>query len=246
MAHPPPPPPEEQPLPPAAEGPPGGVPADLEAGACPRCGATYSPGQEYCLECGLRIPVVRGFLPARVVPGLSRAWQRRIPWYPGDWIWPVLLSLVVATAGTAVAIVASRDENPTSQTITATDTGTTEGPTTTIDTTTATVTTSTTTETEPPPPTGPIAWPKGTTGYSVFLASVAKSDGLASARTIAKKALDAGLTDVGILDSSNFSNLRAGYYVPFSGVFDTLAEAESHLQTVRSTFAGATPRKVVP
>ena len=65
---------------------------------CPRCGAPHGPDQEYCLECGYRLQPASG-----VFGRLAAAWQRRFGWYPGDWIWPVLLSLVLATAG-AVAL----------------------------------------------------------------------------------------------------------------------------------------------
>ena len=33
---------------------------DPAAGECPRCGTPYGPRQEYCLECGLRLPVTGG------------------------------------------------------------------------------------------------------------------------------------------------------------------------------------------
>ena len=54
---------------------------------CPRCGVAYEPLQEYCLECGERLPTNRG-----VVGVLASSWQRRFAWYPGDWIWPVAAS----------------------------------------------------------------------------------------------------------------------------------------------------------
>ena len=56
--------------------------------------------QEYCLECGLRLPRITGIL-AR----LRRRWIQRFGWYPGDWVWTSLLGLLVAIAGAAVAIV---------------------------------------------------------------------------------------------------------------------------------------------
>jgi hypothetical protein len=80
----------------------------------------------------------------------------------------------------------------------------------------------------------------------VILASVAKSDGLESAQSVAQKAINASLPDVGILDSANFSSLTGGYYVVFSGVFDTLDEAEANLATATGTFPGAYTRKVSP
>jgi hypothetical protein len=77
---------------------------------CPRCGADANPGQEYCLDCGLRlIPVQPG-----VVPHLAAAWRRRLPWYPGDWIWPAAVGLVLAVAGAALAILYSHHRGSTS------------------------------------------------------------------------------------------------------------------------------------
>ena len=55
---------------------------------CPRCGTPYSPSQEYCLECGAKLPTRSG-----VVALLGSAWRKRLGWYPGDWIWPSLLAL---------------------------------------------------------------------------------------------------------------------------------------------------------
>ena len=57
---------------------------------CPRCGVAYEPLQEYCLECGARLPTNRG-----VVGVLASSWQRRFAWYPGDWIWPVSFFFVL-------------------------------------------------------------------------------------------------------------------------------------------------------
>ena len=80
----------------------------------------------------------------------------------------------------------------------------------------------------------------------MVLASIAQSDGIAAARKTAEKALGAGLSDVGILNSSNFSSLNGGYYVVFSGVYDSLAEAESNLSTAKPTFPQAYTRKISP
>ena len=63
---------------------------------CPQCGTPYAEGQEYCLECGSRLPGSGG-----LVGALGSAWRKRFSWYPGDWIWPALLALVIAAvAGT--------------------------------------------------------------------------------------------------------------------------------------------------
>ena len=57
---------------------------------CPRCSTPYSEGQEYCLECGEKLPARPS-----MVTRLGAGWRRRLGWYPGDWIWPALLALVV-------------------------------------------------------------------------------------------------------------------------------------------------------
>ena len=53
-------------------------------------------------ECGDALPVV----PARLA-SMRRRWIARIGWYPGDWVWVSLATLVVAAAGAAVAIAVS-------------------------------------------------------------------------------------------------------------------------------------------
>src|SRR3989442_8552978 len=86
-------------MPPEPPAPPPPAFPDIEGGECPRCGTPYEPLQEYCLECGLRLPMPHG-----IISVLSTAWRRRIPWYPGDWIWPVLLALAIAALGAGIAI----------------------------------------------------------------------------------------------------------------------------------------------
>ena len=250
----PPPPPDEPAPPPEAETPEPGAPAQGEAGSCPRCGSANAPGQEYCLECGLRLPLARGLVGSRIIPGLGQTWQRHFRWYPGDWIWPVVLGLVIAAAGATVAILTTRDDEGSSQTIIATggtETGETSAtvPGTTGTTETETATTETT-ETETTPtettPTGPIKWPPGKTGFTIVLASIVQKDGLPTARRTVQRVIDAGLSDVGILNSSNYSSLNPGYYVVFAGVHDTIADAQSNLATAKSTFPQAYTRKIVP
>ena len=125
---------------PEASPPSPGPPVDPGAGNCPRCGAPYEPYQEYCLECGLRLPLARG-----TIATLSTAWKQRLPWYPGDWIWPVLLLALIAVLGGLVAYLTTKDEGKTRTVITATGTGrTTTSPTETTGTeTTGTETTGT-------------------------------------------------------------------------------------------------------
>src|SRR5262249_15629498 len=65
---------------------------------CPRCGAGRAGDQRYCVECGLRLPVVTGALAA-----WRRGWVRRLGWYPGDWVWLTLLAGAVAARRAAAA-----------------------------------------------------------------------------------------------------------------------------------------------
>ena len=63
--------------------------------ACPRCGEGVAAGQEYCLECGLRLPGA-GRL------GATPASPRRLAL-------PLLLAALVAVGGAAAAIALTRD-----------------------------------------------------------------------------------------------------------------------------------------
>jgi SPOR domain len=225
--------------------PPGGA-----AGECPRCGAPYAPRQEYCLECGLRLPVTGG-----VVETLAGAWRRRLPYYPGDWIWPVLVAFLIAAIAAAVAIVATRSSGG-ERTIVATTTQgavagsvTTVGPTGPETSSTPTVPTSPAPPPPPPPPapTAVQAWPAGKSGFTVVLSSVPTSSGRADADRLAKAALKAGLTNVGVLDSSGYSSLHPGYYVVFSGIFDSLAQAQDALASAHSSgYPSAYARPITP
>ena len=81
---------------------------------CPRCGARVETGQEYCLECGLRLP--GGGLAGAV----GSAWQRRIGRRGPDWLWPILAALLVAALMAGLAIAASSEDETRAETIAAT------------------------------------------------------------------------------------------------------------------------------
>jgi hypothetical protein len=118
---------------------------------------------------------------------------------------------------------------------------TTTGPfTTTILPTTSTLQTTTTfptTTTSPTTtnPSGTISWPAGTDGWTVILKSVPKGEGRREADAAAQDALDAGLPEVGVLDSSNYSSLNSGYYATFTGVYDSRNEAVNALPRARNS-----------
>jgi hypothetical protein len=228
---------------------------------CPHCGVAYEPTQEYCLECGERLPVNRG-----VVGVLAQGWQRHLAWYPGDWIWPVLLFLVLTTAATAVALAARAARND-SRPIVATNVsiplgpGATEGvvpitsspATLPVPTGQPTITTgalpaapgtpSTGAATTPTPPANPNAlanWPSDKSGYTLVLESLPLSAGHPAAVARARQAKGHGLPDVGVLVSSQYSSLHPGYYVVFSGIYGSSSEASAAVGSAHAKgFSGA-------
>jgi hypothetical protein len=230
--------PPEPPLPPPPIEPPPPVPDPLH---CPRCGAPHDLYQEYCLECGLRLPPP--------FPVHREIWTRESP----VWLWAALLALllVAAAAGAIVAVAATGDDEkqagrttsqvattaptvpiiPTGETITIAPPPTTTGiatlPTTSLATTTATTTTGTTTA-------GLTTWPAGKDGFTIVLKSVRTSEGRGEADAAAQTARANGLPQVGVLNSSDFSSLTPGYYVAFSGIYDTEAQAVAALPNARS------------
>jgi hypothetical protein len=220
---------------------------------CPRCQAAYEPLQEYCLECGERLPTNRG-----VVGFLATEWQRRLAWYPGDWIWPVLLFLVLTIVATAAAVAAVSPDTTANDTVVATDTPVTVGPGAPQGTVATAVPTSTlpnapkptiSTGTLPTPPGAPststattpapspnalAAWPAGESGYTIVLESIPVSQGRAAAVARARQAKQRGLNDVGVLVSSQYSSLHPGYFVVFSGIYGSQAEASAAVRTVHA------------
>ena len=218
--------------------------AQQEERRCPRCGTAYGEGQEYCLECGQRLPATTG-----AVAFLGSAWRRKLGWYPGDWIWPTLLAfLVAAGAGVVSAIWLADRSSSANDTIVAT-TGVTSihGTTTAPEPTTTTPTTTATTPKPPPPPPAKtlVVWPPGKRGWTIVLDSVPKVNGRAAALAEARQALHVGMKQVGVLDSSSYSSLHPGYYVVFSGIYGTEAEAQSHvIDAHRHSFPQPYPRPI--
>ena len=219
---------------------------------CPRCSTPYAEGQEYCLECGERLPAQPG-----VSARLGARWRRRVGWYPGDWIWPTLLALVIAVvAGVASALWLADDSSSADNTIVRTNAGptttasteTAPEPTTTVPTTTALPGgTTTTPRPKPKPKAALIAWPVGRAGWTIVLDSVPATNGRAGALGEAKQAARLGLPQVGVIDSAQFSSLHPGYFVVFTGVYGTEAAAQSHIiDAHRRGYREPYPRRIVP
>jgi hypothetical protein len=213
------------------------------AGTCPRCGTAYTPGQEYCLECGLRFPGRNG-----IFSGIAAALARR-GWYPGDWVWPVLVFLVLAGIGALAAILLTDNGNGSPIVAVPTDTGrgvTTPMPTTqTFPTITQPPPTTTAPPTTRPRPSSHLtSWPTRD-GYTVILQSIPAGASQANAVRTAKQALAAGLEQVGVLDSGRYSSLHPGYFVVFSGVYPSNAAAAAHVpEAQRAGFRAAYVRPI--
>jgi len=211
---------------------------------CPRCGAPHDPLQEYCLECGLRLVALPQQRYTRTI-----VWSRESP----VWLWIALaaLLLVALAAGGIVALAASDDDNEASpavssqpttvpittppvtvDTLTGESTITIPPPTT----TTLPTTTQPTTSTQPTTTTPGtiISWPAGTDGWTIILKSTPVADGRAPADAAAQQAINAGLRQVGVLNSSSYSSMNPGYYVTFTGVYTTESQAEGGLANARS------------
>jgi hypothetical protein len=248
----PPPPPELPPEPP----PPSVEPPLPDPNLCPRCGSPRDAFQEYCLECGIRLPPPPGVPSVRA----TTVWSRESPL----WLWAALaaLLLVALIAGAIVAIAATDEKagkassipvvstNPTTTNtvgvITQPPTFTINpGTTTTLPTTTALPTTTQATTTTTATTTGTLTtWPPGKDGFTIVLRSVPKSEGRGRAEAEARRAQSQGLPQVGVLDSSDYRSMVAGYYVVFSGVYDTKAQAQGGLQNARSKYPLAYVRQV--
>ena len=205
-------------------------------GLCPRCGARRERRQEYCVDCGLRLPTLQGSVPA-----LRRGWLRHFAWYPGDWVWVSLLMLLVAAAGGAAAIAFGADSN--------TDTSTTSvapaprparpapAPLPEADASGRTSSSSA--------PAAHASWPAGRRGWTIVLFSYPSTTGTTAAYSTASRATRQGLPEVGVLDSGRFASLHPGYYVVFSGVYSTAAEADAALRSVRAAgFSSAYTRQI--
>ena len=185
---------------------------------CPRCGDELSRGQEYCVECGLRLPG-DGPVGFRPDPG-------------GRWIGRSLVGLVAALAGGALAVAATGGSD-TTRLLTATG-GFARTPTGSLET--------------PSEITGNriVDWPVGQVGWTIALVSLPQTGGKKAAIDRARGARKRKLAPVGILDSSRYASLHPGYWIVFSGVFSSEAEATSALRPARAFAKTASVRRIVP
>jgi hypothetical protein len=214
--------------------------SQLERHRCPRCSAAAGPGQEYCLECGLRLTGEHSGSPNPLSPERSRAW-----------LGPAFVALIVAALGAGASIAISSDGDVREAISTATGgsltiTGT--GPLLTAPEPTKTTSTSTVATTPTPKPVNPAfaTWPRPQRGWTIVLLSLPQSGGREAADAKADDARNGGLRRVGVINSSRYASLHPGYYVVFTGIFDTQTEAVSALQRAKAVFRSAYVREIIP
>jgi hypothetical protein len=185
---------------------------------CPRCGEELAAGQTYCVECGLRLPGPDA-VGMTLDPG--RGWMQRS-----------LLALAVAVVGAIAAIAATRGNGGTERLLTATG---------------GFATTPASQLQTPTSGSGKIGdWPAGQEGWTITVASLPQTGGKNVAIGRARQARRHGLRTVGVLDSSHYASLQPGYWVVFSGVYATEAEATSDLEAARAYARTAAVRRIVP
>lgn len=221
-----------------------------ETRSCATCGAPLRPGQEWCLNCGTAVgdrfaPPAGWRLPVAVVgavlalsalvlvlvfvdlagddePLARLPVQTATPQAPATTVPPPVTTAPPIT-----------EPAPTTPTITTTPT--------TTNATTTTTTVPTTPTTSEPEPTGTVGeWPEGERAWTVILLS-AQDRPPAEAR--AREAVDAGVEDVGVLQSGEYASLRPGFFVAFAGTYETQAEAQRAAERIGQ---GAYARFVEP
>lgn len=185
--------------------------------SCPTCAEPLASGQEYCLVCGAR-------------SGTSSRSTRSSS--GSSWALRALAAGVVAVVG-AVAAVAATGSDGGGDAVTTAIGGFVTAP-------------ASATDESPTGSSGVAEWPTDEDGWTIALASMPKTAGRATALARAKTARRKGLSQVGVLDSSRYASLHPGYWIVFSGVYSSEAEATSALEDARAASRTAVVRRVVP
>jgi hypothetical protein len=159
--------------------------------------------------------------PSRLRPSAASSWGRR-----------ALATGVVALVGAAAAVALTERDADATDVVTAIGGF-------------ATAPQSTTGE-PPVGPSGVAEWPVEQEGWTIALASLPQTSGRAPALGRARTARAKGLPQVGVLDSSRYASLHPGYWIVFSGVYSSEAEATSALEDARRASRTAVVRRVVP
>lgn len=94
-------------------------------------------------------------------------------------------------------------------------------------------------------PSGVAEWPSDEDGWTIAIASIPQTSGRAVAVARARAARARGLPQVGVLDSSRYASLHPGYWIVFTGVYTSEAEATSALEEARRASRTAVVRRIV-
>jgi hypothetical protein len=142
-------------------------------------------------------------------------------------------AFAIALSGAAVAVAATNTGGDSAEVVTATGRF-------------ATLPTTSTLGSPDGGPAGIVEWPAGEEGWTIVLASIPQTEGRRAAVARTREARRRRLSPVGILDSSSYASLHPGYWVVFTGIYSSEAEATSALQPARRASRTATVRRVVP
>jgi SPOR domain len=82
-------------------------------------------------------------------------------------------------------------------------------------------------------------------GWIVILASIPTAQGAEAANSFAAQARKAGIGAVSVLNSSNRKPLRGGYWVVYTGPYNTLAEVSTAVDAIHAGFKTAYIRQLV-
>ncbi|HYM58614.1 MAG TPA: SPOR domain-containing protein [Solirubrobacteraceae bacterium] len=181
--------------------------------ACPRCGGPLAPDQEWCLSCGTAV---------RTRVASTPAWRAPMA------IVGVLLALLAAALLLAL-VELSGDPQPVAKAPRATPAPA-PAPSAPAPTPAPTAASS---------PGKPAAWPTGRSAWTVVLASTRSK---APAQRRARRPGASG-APVGVLNSSDYSSLSKGFWVVFSGQYES---REAAAQAAEGFGKDAYPRRVVP
>jgi hypothetical protein len=157
------------------------------------------------------------------LPGVSRLGP--VPASRRSILAPLLVAAVVAAGGAATAIALTRDSATATPILTAT------GGSELVRTPTVAAT-------------ALAEWPAGRSAWTNVLVSIPKVQGRDAALARAEQARRRGLRQVGVLDSSRYASLHPGYWVVFSGIYPSEAEAASRLREAKGVQRGARTARI--
>jgi hypothetical protein len=88
-----------------------------------------------------------------------------------------------------------------------------------------------------------VSWPAAD-GWTIVLSSVPKADGKVEALAVAEVARARSLPRVGILDSSRFASAHPGYWLVITGVYASEPEARGSLRAARAVLKTARVQRI--